>query len=79
MWENAQIPYLLNGWLYEVDSPLILTGIVTFLFVFHIIYTLQTNGSTLFGPKRPKKGKKAQFSISQKPLFVEGSLTLQID
>ena len=35
--ENDQISYLLNHDSYEDDGPLILTRMVTFLYVFHII------------------------------------------
>ena len=46
LWKMAEfgwILYLVNGWSYRSDRPLILTGKPTFLFVFRIIYTPQIN------------------------------------
>ena len=47
---------LLNGWSL-INLSLVLIRTATFLIVFHVIYTLQTTGSTGFLGQKDKKSK----------------------
>ena len=62
---SPEIRYLLNRWSHRVGWPLKMTANIDFLLVFHIMYAHQTAGSTLFGPKRPKRAKISYLDISR--------------
>ena len=56
--KNTKIQYLLKYSSYEVGRPLILTAILTFLIVFHTLYTSQMLGKTQKFEKMVKTAQK---------------------
>ena len=60
IWENAQIPYLLNKWLYAVGWPLKMIVRTKFAIYFHIKNYFRTTESPKFGKKVAKIWENAQ-------------------